>query len=114
MNHWFAEADLKHHLAQRAIIGFQRPNRHVDPLCFVLQRSDYLLQMRFKYRLVLGIMGAPMAIRADGHDRIRRVWPPIGQAFDVMHLQVGLMVKCQKRSRSTTPFTLPASPSERV
>jgi hypothetical protein len=80
----------------------------------VLQRSDDLLQVRFEYRLNLGIMRAPMTIRADSNDRNWRIWSPIREALDVMHFQIWLEFNRQKRRRRATSFTLPASPSEGV
>jgi hypothetical protein len=46
-------------------------------------------------------MGAAMAIGTHGDDRIRRIRSSIRKTLDVMHLQIGLVVKYEKWGRSS-------------
>lgn len=89
-------------------------NRQGESLYFGLQRSYYLLQVRFESCLILQHNArrwqlGQMATTASGASG-----PPGDEALDMMHLQIRLMPKRQKWSRSATPFTLSASPSEGV
>lgn len=80
----------------------------------MLQRCNHLLQLRLEYGLVLGIVGSAMTIGTHGDDRIGRIRSPLREPIKVMHLKRGLVLQSQKRGRSTTAFTSPASTPQSI
>lgn len=55
------------------------------------------------------MMRSAMTIEANGNDCIKRIRSSIGEALDVMHFQLGLVLHCHKRDGSTTAYTSPAT-----